>query len=91
MSQASSTRKTAVTAVALRPRRTSGGDGARLAVKAGQMAIATAPTEVQTRCCGFVPWTGCGETAMPMLDRPAISSTVRDSARWPGRQAALTK
>ena len=80
-----------MTAAAPRGRRISGCDGARLAVKAGQTAIATAPSEVQTMCCGFVPCTGCGETAMPMLDRPAISSTILADLRRPGRQAAVTK
>jgi hypothetical protein len=91
MSQADRTRKTAVTATTPRARRISGGAGARLAVKAGQTVIAAAPRQVQTRCMAFEPTTGCGEKAMPMLEIPAISSTIRADLRRLGRQPAVTK
>src|SRR5215470_8851475 len=89
--QASRARNTAVTAPAPWALRISGCDGARRAVKAGHSVIAAAPSEVQARCCGVEPRTGSGDTAMPMLDRPATISTIRAGTRTPGRPAAVTK
>jgi hypothetical protein len=89
--QASRAKKTAVTALAPRALRISGCNGVRRAVKAGHMVIATAPSEVQARCCGVEPRTGSGDTAMPMMDRPATISTIRAGTRTPGRPAAVTK
>jgi hypothetical protein len=90
-SQASRTRNTAVTAPAPRALRISGCDPARWAVKAGHTVIATAPSDVQARCCGVEPPSGSGDSAMPMLDRPAIISTTLAGIRTPARPPAVTK
>ena len=62
----------------------------RRAVNAGQTVIATAPSEVQARCCGWnrAP---AGDNAMPMLDRPATISTIRAGTETAGRHAAVAK
>jgi hypothetical protein len=90
-SQASRTRKATVTAIAPRILRIGGCDGSRRAVKAGHIVIATAPSEVQARCCGVEPRTGSGDSAMPMLDRPATTSTILAGTRMLGRPTAVTK
>jgi hypothetical protein len=61
---------TMVTVVAPEMVRIGGRGEARRAVKDGQIAMVTAPSAAQARCCGDGPVAGSGEAAMPMPASP---------------------
>jgi hypothetical protein len=90
-SQPSRAMDTVVTVAAPRMLKISGCGDLRRPVKAGHTAMVTSPSEVQARCCGVDPTTGSGDTAMPILDRPAMTSRMRAAGRTPARPAAVTK
>lgn len=80
-----------VTAAEAKGVRMDGKGAARQRATAGQIAMVTAPSATQARCCGDGPLTGSGETAMPMPDMPAMASRTRAGARIAVRPAAVRR